>query len=143
MQLIAPHIQSMSPQDVAQRLRDKGYIVLDRALTPESVDRINAETGNLDPVPNANWVGPVIFKNQRYLTHCLAYSRTIFDLMTRSWCFDVMRAYFGTGFRLTDQRVYVTAKEERMQWHVDNKFDDSAQSDYPGIVFNLLSLRCG
>jgi hypothetical protein len=22
-----------------------------------------------------------------------------------------------------------------MQWHVDNKFDDSAQSDYPGFIF--------
>jgi Phytanoyl-CoA dioxygenase (PhyH) len=79
----------------------------------------------------------VLFKNQRYLTHCLANSRTIFDLMTRSWCFDVMKAYFGAGFRLTDQRVYVTERQERMQWHVDNKFDDSAQSDYPGLIFIL------
>lgn len=135
MQLIASHIQFMSPARVAGTLREKGYVVLAHALTTECLDRINAETGDLQPVPNTNWAGPVIFKNQRYLTHCLANSGTIFDLMTRSWCFDVMRAYFGSGFRLTDQRVFVTTREERMQWHVDNKFDDSAQSDHPGIIF--------
>ena len=126
-----------SPESVAAILREKGYMVLDRALTPDCVARINQETGDLRPQINENWAGPVLFKNQRYLTHCLANSRTIFDLMTRSWCFDVLRAYFGSGFRLTDQRVYVTEREERMQWHVDNKFDDSAQSDYPGLIFIL------
>jgi ectoine hydroxylase-related dioxygenase (phytanoyl-CoA dioxygenase family) len=133
--LISTQMRAHSPESVAASIRDKGYMVLREALTPECVARINQETGDLRPDYNANWAGPVLFKNQRYMTHCLANSGTIFDLMTRSWCFDVLRAYFGANFRLTDQRVYVTEREERMQWHVDNKFDDSAQSEYPGLIF--------
>ncbi len=133
MQLVAPDVPS--PNDLARAIRDDGYVILPRALTPECVAGINTETGDLRPALNANWPGPVVFKHQRYMTHCLTCSRTIFDLMLRSWCFDVMRAYFGTGFRLTDQRVYVTTRGERMQWHVDNKFDDREQYDYPGLIF--------
>ena len=131
--IFLPHLPH--PKLVAETIRTKGYMILDQALTKECVDQINTETGDLQLLLNENWAGPVLFKNQRYLTHCLANSSTIFDLMVRSWCFDLMRAYFGSGFRLTDQRVYVTEREERMQWHVDNKFDDSAQSDYPGLIF--------
>ena len=39
MRLIAPHIQSMSPAEVAERLREKGCVVLARALTTECVER--------------------------------------------------------------------------------------------------------
>ena len=131
--LVSPRLPP--PELVAATIRTKGYMILEQALAKECVAQINTETGDLQPLLNQNWAGPVLFKNQRYLTHCLANSRTIFDLMVRSWCFDLLRAYFGSGFRLTDQRVYVTEREERMQWHVDNKFDDSAQSDYPGLIF--------
>lgn len=135
MQLLDPAIAGRPADEVAREVRERGYIALERALTAECLARINADAGDLRLAPNRNWPGPVVFRNQRYLTHCLANSATIFDLLVRSWCFDVMRAYFGEGFRLTDHRVYATTRRERMQWHVDNKFDDSVPSDYPGLIF--------
>lgn len=133
MQLVATDVPA--PEDLARAIQANGYVILNPGLTRECVDRINAETGDLRPALNRNWPGPVVFKHQRHLTHCLASSRTAFDLMLRSWCVDVMRAYFGGGFRLTDQRIYVTTRGERMQWHVDNKFDNHEQYDYPGLIF--------
>ena len=104
-ELVSPAWLAQSPATVAKAVRERGYMVLDGALTADCVSRINAETGDLRAGLNTNWPGPVHFKNQRYLTHCLANSETVFDLMTRSWCFDLLKAYFGSGFRLTDQRL--------------------------------------
>jgi Phytanoyl-CoA dioxygenase (PhyH) len=132
-----------APGAVAAALRDQGYMSLDRVMTPECLSRINEQTGDLWPRLNQNWPGAVHFKNQRYLTHCLANSPTIFDFMVRGWCFQVLREYFGSGFRLTDQRVYVTETQEHMQWHVDNEHIqwrvsntfDAGLSSCPGIIF--------
>lgn len=135
MEMFGPAMKEMDAQKLATTLKEKGYAIFEGALTREYVDLINQESGDLYPDFNVNAVGPVLYKNQRYLTHCLARSEAIFNLMTRSWCFDVMKAYFGSGFRLTDQRVYVTTRGERMQWHVDNKLDDSSQTEFPGIIF--------
>jgi len=135
MDPISPHVSSIVPATVAASVRERGYVALDHALTPDALAALNADAGGMRPEFNANAVGPVYFKNQRYLTHCLARSSVAFDVMVRSWCFAVMKAYFGEGFRLTDHRFYVTGRSEVMQWHVDNKFDDRVPSAYPGLIF--------
>ena len=98
LQLIASHTESVPAQEVARKLRERGYVV----LTARSRQTVSLESTPKQAmcVRHSMSIGQVqvLYKNQRYLTHCLANSRTLFDLMTRSWCFDVMKAHFGADF---------------------------------------------
>ena len=65
----------------------------------------------------------------------LAKSKSIYNLVTSDFIMSILRGYLKNDFRITDQRVYVTEKGEKMQWHVDNKLDDSQQTNNPGLIF--------
>lgn len=121
--------------EVVGEIRTRGYYMCPQAITDEFLNRIDAEIGPLDLSVNRNDVAPVVFKNQRYFTHCLTRSRSIYELMTSSRLRAIMREYMGGKCRLTDQRVYITERGEKMQWHVDNKLDSGVQTEYPGLIF--------
>lgn len=126
---------AISPSAIVEDIQAKGYFAMANALTAETTESIEREVGPVELSVNKNHVPAVVYKNQRYVTHCLARSQSIYELMASEQMLSIMRGYFGGQFRLTDQRVYVTEAGENMQWHVDNKLDSGVQTDYPGLIF--------
>ena len=133
--MFSVEFENFSSESIVDQIKAEGYFALAGALTAEFVGKMNQDVGPLEVSVNKNHVPAVVYKNQRYLTHCLAHSRTIYDLMTSEPLLGVMRGYFGDQFRLTDQRVYVTEAGEKMQWHVDNKLDSGLKTNYSGLIF--------
>lgn len=127
--------QNYSINEILREINDNGFYAIDSALTDDFIKLINKEVGNLEFSFNKNIAPSVIWKNQRYLTHHLCRSKAIFDFMTSNFVMSILIGYFKDKFRITDQRVYVTGRSEKMQWHVDNKLDTSEQTNYPGLIF--------
>src|ERR1700730_1804406 len=133
--MFSAEFRGTSQSAILDAIKANGYFAAENVLSAEALERMDQEVGPMEVTLNKNHVPAVVYKNQRYLTHCLAHSRTIYELMTCDELFSIMRGYFREQFRLTDQRVYVTEAGEKMQWHVDNKLDSSVQTGYPGLIF--------
>jgi len=133
--MFSAEFRGTSQSAILDAIKANGYFAAENVLSAEALERMDQEVGPMEVTLNKNHVPAVVYKNQRYLTHCLAHSRTIYELMTSDEMFSIMRGYFREQFRLTDQRVYVTEAGEKMQWHVDNKLDSSVQTGYPGLIF--------
>ena len=64
---------------ILDNLNSRGYYVIDGFLKDAFISGIFEEIGNLDFSFNKNSIPSVIWKNQRYLTHMLAKSKSIYN----------------------------------------------------------------
>jgi hypothetical protein len=129
----------ISGEQIAQAIKDEGYFAFEGAIEAEYVARLLEEVDFGSYQVNTNDVGVVCAGRQRFLSHCLAASRTAFDVITAPKVLEICRSYFQERFKLTNQRIYQTHTEAHMPWHTDNNQQTGAQlsakHSMPGLLF--------
>lgn len=130
---------NVSSNQIVNDVKTKGYFVFEQALTEQYVDEMVQEVGFNQILVNTNDVGVVIAQNQKFLTHCLANSKRIYDIITCQKVLDICKRYFNDIYKLTNHRIYQTYKNGHMPWHTDNNLQVGkelvAKHDMPGLLF--------
>jgi len=124
---------------IVDELKVNGYFVFEQALTQQYVEKILQEIDFNQVLVNTNDVGVVIAQNQKFLTHCLASSKKVYDIITSEKVLNICEQYFGDNYKLTNHRVYQTCKVAHMPWHTDNNLQIGEQlvgkHNMPGLLF--------
>ncbi|HEX8277350.1 MAG TPA: hypothetical protein VF540_01600 [Segetibacter sp.] len=123
------HFFNVDNDDIVRDVKSKGYYTCEDALEKGSVEELLGKI-NFDKVLiNENDAGVVTANNSKYLTHCLACSEEVYNIVTSEKVLEICDKYFTKKFRLTNHRVYQTNKQNHMPWHTDN-------NRQTGAVFN-------
>lgn len=134
-----PNFDKVSPNEIVNELKTKGYFVFEEALTEKYVDELLQEVDFDRVLVNTNDVGVVIAKTQKFLTHCLATSKKAYDIITCQKVLDICSHYFNDSYKIINHRIYQTTKASHMPWHTDNNRQVGKQldskHDMPGILF--------
>lgn len=134
-----PNFKKISPDEIVNELKTKGCFVFEGALTEQYVDELLQEVDFEQVLVNTNDVGVVIAKTQKFLTHCLAISKKAYDIITSQKVLDICSDYLNDSYKITNHRIYQTAKTSHMPWHTDNNRQVGKQldskHDMPGLLF--------
>lgn len=129
----------VSVSEIIASVEREGYYFLEDALTEQYVDQLLKEVNFDNILVNYNDVGVVISGTQRFLTHCLAKSKSAYDLITSQKVLDICDAYFTERYQLTNHRFCQTRKTFHMPWHTDNNLQTGSQlsgkHQMPGLLF--------
>lgn len=129
----------VSTSEVVDEIKNKGYYAFEKAIDEEYVDAMLNEINFNDILLNINDAGVVAAQNIRYLTHCLATSEKVYNIITAPKILDICKAYFSDAFKLTNHRVYQTTKSQHMPWHTDNNRQNgknlSGKHTMQGLLF--------
>lgn len=130
---------NVSSSEIIASVKREGYYFLEDALTKQYVDQLLEEVNFDDILVNHNDVGVVTAGTQKFLTHCLAKSKSAYDLITSQKVLDVCDAYFTERYQLTNHRFCQTRKTFHMPWHTDNNLQKGSQLSgkhhMPGLLF--------
>jgi ectoine hydroxylase-related dioxygenase (phytanoyl-CoA dioxygenase family) len=130
---------SVSTSKIVNEIKNKGYFAFEKALDDKYIDEFLEEINFRDILLNVNDAGVVMAQNNKYLTHCLAASEKIYNIVTSEKVLDICREFFTDTFKLTNHRVYQTTKNNHMPWHTDNNKQDgkklSGKHSMPGLLF--------
>ena len=131
--------ENITTEQIVDSLQKKGFFVFEEALTEQYINELLQEV-NFDKVLlNANDVGVVLAKHQKFLTHCLAKSKKAYDLMTSPQILEICKNYFQDRYVLINHRIYQTHKISHMPWHTDNNQQVGRKLDSkhnrPGLLF--------
>lgn len=129
----------ISTTEIIASIHGKGYYAFNEALTNQYVDQLLKEVDFDEILVNHNDVGVVISGTQRFLTHCLAKSKSTYDLITSQRVLDICDSYFTERYQLTNHRFCQTRKTFHMPWHTDNNLQTgrqlSGKHQMPGLLF--------
>lgn len=126
-------------KEIAESVKNQGYFSFEKALTDQYVEDLLTEVNFQELMVNTNDVGAVRCAGQRLLTHCLAKSKLIYDLVTSPQVLEICQHYFTDNFQLFNSRFYESYRDLHMPWHSDNKFQIN-KNEYlkhfqPGLQF--------
>src|SRR5262249_55143610 len=82
---------------------------------------------------NRNWISPVYTRDQLFLCHMFAVSRSFIKFSTHTRFFQLFDQILGSSYRLKNHRYYETYGGHHMQWHTDNK-RDGVFAHIPGLI---------
>jgi hypothetical protein len=119
---------------IATSLAKDGYYKIDNFIAKDQIEKILSDV-SLGYSINSNNVGPVDFYGQTFFSNVLAHSRSIFNLISSKFVFDLSRRYLGSSFRLKCQRYYESGFKYQLYWHTDNQTTDGRFTDVRGLVF--------
>jgi ectoine hydroxylase-related dioxygenase (phytanoyl-CoA dioxygenase family) len=126
-------------EKIIKAIRENGYFVFEAALTKEYVESILQEVDFEKVLVNTNDVGVVFSGSQQFLTHCLAKSKKVYNVITSSKVLDICNKYFLHKFLLVNHRIYQTKASHYMPWHTDNNrqvgYQLSEKHNMPGLLF--------
>jgi hypothetical protein len=125
---------AVDPVKIADALRTSGFFAMEDAVTPDFLDRIEADVARNRFGFNLNQVTGVFCNRQYYLVDMLAVSKAFFEYCTHPAVFAISRQRLGPRFRLQSLRYYETFGKHYMQWHTDNK-TDRGFAHIPGLIF--------
>ncbi len=136
---------SESADHIAETIRTEGIYVCERAVLPQAVDAIMAETGGLHFRINENTLLPVAFKGQTYQNQFIALSRTAFDLVCHDRITSISRASLGPKFAMVGKRLYETRSDSYMVFHSDLGAEtrDPARVDGLGFILYMSDVTDG
>ena len=128
-----------STNTIVSEIKSKGYYAFEKAIEEKYVDHLLSEI-DFDSISlNSNDVGVVNANNIKFLTHCLASSKSTFDIITSDKVLDICKSYFTDTFNLVNHRIYKTCKSSHMPWHTDNNRQVgnklSEKHEMPGLLF--------
>ncbi|BAZ68256.1 hypothetical protein NIES4106_30170 [Fischerella sp. NIES-4106] len=130
---------NFSTSQIVNDLKNKGYFACESALEEEYIDQIFQDIDFNNILINTNDVGVVITQNIKFFTHCLASSKTTYDILTSRKILDICNEYFDDDYKLTNHRVYQVYKSGHMPWHTDNNLQSGkqlvAKHNMPGLLF--------
>lgn len=130
--------QQVRVEEIYQAILRDGYFVCERALRDEAVEQILEDVHHLRWDVNRNEVPNVRTPSQTFNTHCLAASKTAFDLIVSDKLTNLCRLALGPVFRLMFVRVYETRyradqrASENQTFHVD--LQQPKLTDFDGLA---------
>ncbi|MDY7021291.1 MAG: phytanoyl-CoA dioxygenase family protein [Cyanobacteriota bacterium] len=131
--------QEVTTAKIVNSLQNQGFFVLENAITEQYINELLQEVNFDQVLVNANDVGVVWAKHQKFLTHCLAQSKQAYDLITSPEILAICKNYFQDRYVLINHRIYQTHKISHMPWHTDNNQQVgrklSSKHNRPGLLF--------
>lgn len=125
---------SINISNIAKELASNGYYKIENFITKEQVCQILSDVSVGFSI-NSNNVGPVDFYGQTFFSNVLAQSKTIFDVISSKFIFELSEIYLGSNFRLKCQRYYESGFKYQLYWHTDNQTTNGQFTNVRGIVF--------
>ena len=135
MTLFGDAFLRLSPQDIVDQLRERGYCAVERALEPQAADAILHDVDGLEVQLNRNVPPNVVFKGATYATHVLGRSQTAFRLVTDALVTGVVRGALGDEFSMTSKRAYETRGGAYMCFHSDTALARAQPERIDAVVF--------
>ncbi|MFW6296538.1 MAG: phytanoyl-CoA dioxygenase [Halothece sp.] len=131
--------QRLSADSIAKSVKSDGFFLSENALSSDYIDSLLQEVNFNQMLVNTNDVGTVLAHHQRFLTHCLAKSKAIYNIVTSPQILAICKAYFDDVYKLTNHRIYQTRYISHMPWHTDNNRQIGNQltskHSMPGLLF--------
>jgi len=115
---------SIPDATIVKAINTDGVFCAPAALTENFLNSIREDVARTDHGLNRNWVSPVYTRDQLFLCHMFAVSRSFVKFSTHPRFFELFDQILGSDYRLKAHRYYETYSGHHMQWHTDNKRDN-------------------
>lgn len=134
-----PNFNKIDSNYIIEEIRSKGYFAFENVLNEDLINQLLEKIDFDKILVNTNNAGVVSAQNIKYLTHCLAYSQEVYDIITDCKVLEICKNYFRQKFKLINHRVYQCSKHQYMPWHTDNNKQQgdnfSGKHVMPGLLF--------
>jgi len=132
-QILTPSLLSLDLGQIKCEIEEKGYIVIENALTLDWLESIGLNFGQAIDF-NSELLSPFYTKTQKNYLYALATSHSYFKYLTHPAILDIAEYVLGREFSLYNHRYYESYHGSQSPWHTDNK-DNGHLSEIPGLVF--------
>jgi hypothetical protein len=130
MDLFSESFLSVPDASIVQAIKTDGVFCAPAALTENFLNSICDDVARTGFGFNRNWISPVYTRNQLFLSHMFAISRSFINFSTHPRFFELFDQILQSSYRLKVQRYYETYGGHRMEWHTDNR----TFAHIPGLI---------
>jgi hypothetical protein len=133
MDLFSESFLSVPDGTIVKAIKTDGVFCAPAALTENFLSLICDEIARTGHGLNRNWISPVFTRDQLFLCHMFAVSRSFIKFCTHPRFFGLFDQILGSSYRLKVHRYYETYGGHHMRWHTDNR-RESTFVHTPGLV---------
>jgi hypothetical protein len=133
MDLFSESFLSLPNATIVKALKTDGVFCARAALTETFLSSICEDVARTGHGLNRNWISSVYTRDQLFLCHMFAVSRSFIKFSTHPRFFELFDQILEGNYRLKAHRYYETYGGHRMQWHTDNKLEHGLDHT-PGLV---------
>jgi hypothetical protein len=133
MDLFSENFLSVPNATIVKAIKTDGVFCARAALTENFLSSICEDVGRTGHGFNRNWISSVYTRDQLFLCHMFAVSRSFVKFSTHPRLFELFDQILEGNYRLKTHRYYETYGGHHMPWHTDNKAElEFAQ--IPGLI---------
>jgi hypothetical protein len=133
MDLFSESFLSVPDATIVNAIKMDGVFCAPAALTKNFLSSICEDVARTGQGLNRNWISPVYTRDQLFLCHMFAVSRSFIKFSTHPRFFEMFDQILGDSYRLKVHRYYETYGGHHMHWHTDNR-RESVFADIPGLI---------
>jgi hypothetical protein len=133
MDLFSESFLSVPDATIVKAIKTDGVFCAPEALTEDFLNSICEDVARTGQGLNRNWISPVYTRDQFFLCHMFAVSRSFIKFSTHPRFFELFDEILGSSYRLKVHRYYETYGGHHMHWHTDNK-RDGVFAHIPGLI---------
>lgn len=133
MDLFSESFLSVPDATIVKAIKTDGVFCARAALTENFLNSICEDVARTGHGLNRNWISPVYTRDQLFLCHMFAVSRSFVRFSTHPRFFELFDQILGSSYRLKVHRYYETYGGHYMGWHTDNR-SESAFAHVPGLI---------
>jgi hypothetical protein len=133
MDLFSESFLSVPDATIVNAIKMDGVFCAPAALTENFLSSICEDVARTGQGLNRNWISAVYTRDQLFLCHMFAVSRSFIKFCTHPRFFELFDQILGGSYRLKVHRYYETYGGHHMQWHTDNR-RESVFADIPGLI---------
>jgi hypothetical protein len=131
--LFSESFLSVPNATIVEAIKTDGVFCASAALTEDFLSSIREDVTRTGYGLNRNWITSVYTRDQLFLSHMFAVSRSFVEFSTHPRLFDLFDQILESNYRLKCHRYYETYGGHHMQWHTDNK-TDRGFAHIPGLI---------
>ena len=133
MDLFSESFLSVPNATIVNAIKTDGVFCARAALTENFLSSICEDVARTGHGFNRNWISPVYTRDQLFLCHMFAVSRSFVKFSTHPRLFELFDQILEGNYRLKTHRYYETYSGHHMPWHTDNKADLEF-AHVPGLI---------
>jgi hypothetical protein len=133
MSLFSESFLSAPNATIVKAIKTDGVFCARAVLTENFLSSICEDVARTGHGLNRNWISSVYTRDQLFLCHMFAVSRSFVEFSTHPRFFELFDQILGSSYRLKNHRYYETYGGHHMQWHTDNK-RDRVFGHIPGLI---------
>jgi hypothetical protein len=130
MDLFSENFLSVPNATIVEAIKTDGVFCAPAALTENFLSSICEDVARTGLGFNRNWISPVYTRDQLFLCHMFAVSRSFIKFSTHPRFFELFDQILGSNYRLKVHRYYETYGGHHMEWHCDGR----TFANIPGLI---------